>query len=313
MRGRWNGSRRPGDGLAAMTSSTIAFAAPRLLAGMLMALAGALGYTAMDTVVKLLTARLPSVQILMIVYLVGVLPPLLWCLGSGNRAALRSRRPLIQLVRGLAMLVASLLFFHALSRLPLADAYALLFTMPLIITALSVPMLGEHVGWRRFGAILVGFAGVMVMLRPGSGIIEPAALGVLGCAAAAGFGNVLIRRFGAVESAESFVVYGSLIAAVGTLPLAATVWVAPSQPEMLLLLVAGLLGGLAGLGVTMAYRVAPAAVVAPFQYMQMPGGLVTGYLLFGDRPEPLMLLGAAIIIGSGLYILHREARIGAGA
>ena len=295
-----------------MNSSALVFAAPRLLPGMLMALAAAFGYTAMDTVVKLLTARLPSVQILMIVYLVGVLPSLLWCVANGNRAALRSRRPLIQLVRGLAMLVASMLFFHALSRLPLADAYALLFTMPLIVTALSVLMLGEKVGWRRLAAIVVGFAGVLVMLRPGSGIIEPAALGVLGCAAAAGFGNVLIRRYGAVESAESFVVYGNLVAVAGTLPFAIAAWVQPDTGELLLLLVAGTLGGMAGLAVTMAYRVAPATVVAPFQYMQMPGGLLTGYLLFGDRPEALMLLGASIIIGSGLYILHREARTGAG-
>ena len=295
-----------------MATSTLVLAAPRVLAGMLMALAGALGYTAMDTLVKLLTARLPPVQILLIVYLVGVLPPLVWCLATGNGTALRSRRPLVQLVRGLAMLLASALFFHALSRLPLADAYALLFTMPLIITALSVPMLGERVGWRRLGAVLVGFAGVLVMLRPGSGMIEPAALGVLGCAAAAGFSNVLIRRFGAVESAESFVVYGNLIAVAGTLPFAAAVWVTPQAAELPLLLTAGLLGGLAGLAVTTAYRVAPAAVVAPFQYMQMPGGLLVGYLLFGDLPEALMLLGAALIIGSGLYILHREARLGGG-
>ena len=292
-----------------MTTSTLVLAAPRVVAGMLTALAGALGYTAMDTVVKLLTARLPSVQILFVVYGVGVLPPLLWCLATGNAAALRSRRPLVQLVRGLAMLLASMLFFHALSRLPLADAYALLFTMPLIVTALSVPMLGEPVGWRRLVAVIVGFAGVLVMLRPGAGIVEPAALGVLGCAVAAGFSNVLIRRFGAVETAESFVVYGNLIAVIGTLPFAASVWVTPTAAEMLLLLMAGLLGGLAALAVTTAYRVAPAALVAPFQYMQMPGGLLTGYLLFGDLPEALMLLGAAIIIGSGLYILHREARL----
>ena len=293
-----------------MTTSTLVLAAPRVVAGMLMALAGAFGYTAMDTVVKLLTARLPPVQILLVVYGVGVLPPLFWCLATGNRAALRSRRPLVQLVRGLAMLLASLLFFRALSRLPLADAYALLFTMPLIITALSVPMLGEPVGWRRLMAVIVGFIGVLVMLRPGSGIVEPAALGVLGCAAAAGFSNVLIRRFGATESAESFVVYGNLIAVLGTLPFAASVWVAPTAAETPLLLTAGVLGGLAALAVATAYRVAPAALVAPFQYMQMPGGLLVGYLLFGDLPEPLMLVGAAVIIGSGLYILHREARLG---
>jgi drug/metabolite transporter (DMT)-like permease len=173
-------------------------------------------------------------------------------------------------------------------------------------------MLGERVGWRRLGAVLVGFLGVLVMLRPGSGMIEPAALGVLGCAAAAAFSNVLIRRFGAVETAESFVVYGNLIAVAGILPFAAVVWVTPNAAELPLLLTAGLLGGLSGLAVTTAYRVAPAAVIAPFQYMQMPGGLLIGYLVFGDLAEPMMLLGAAIIIGSGLFILHREARLGGG-
>ena len=289
--------------------SAVQLAAPRLLAGMLMALAGALGYTTMDTLVKLLTARLPSVQILCLVYLVGMLPILVWCTATGTLSAVRSRRPVVQLVRGVAMLAASLLFFHALSRLPLADAYALLFTMPLVVTALSVPLLGEPVGWRRLAAVAVGFVGVLVMLRPGSGIVEPAALGVLVCAVCAGLSNVLIRRVGGVESAESFVVWGSLIASLGTLPLALAAWVTPTGDEVLLLLVAGLLGGLSGLAVTTAYRVAPAALVAPFQYMQMPGGLLTGWLLFGDWPEPLVLAGAAIIIGSGLYILHREARL----
>ncbi len=207
------------------------------------------------------------------------------------------------------MLLGSNLFFFALSVMSLADAYALLFTQPLVITILSIPMLGEKVGWRRWAAVCVGFIGVLIMLRPGAGLAEPAAIAVLGCSLLWGFGFLLVRKYSTVETSESFVIIGNLMVAIGTLPLAIWLWTLPQGHEWLYLLLAGLLAGVATVSLITAYRLAPAAIVAPFQYTQLPIGVVIGLVIFGDVPELIVLLGAAIIIGSGLYILHRETML----
>jgi drug/metabolite transporter (DMT)-like permease len=291
---------------------TVGAAAARehAVAGMLLALAGACTFATMDTFVKLASQQVPVLQILLVVFVVHPLVPLLWALRRGSLAALRTHRPLVHFGRGLLMLAGSIGFFHALAALPLADAYALVFTMPLITTGLAVLMIGEAVGGRRLVAIAVGFLGVLVALRPGLGVMQPAALGALACAFCWGLANALVRRLGAVETAESFVVYGSLVVALGIAPGALWDWEPPSREAWLLMLAAGLCGGMAALMVASAFRAAPAALVAPFQYVQLPIGVVVGLLLFGDRPDALVLLGGAIVIGSGLYLLQHEAKAG---
>ncbi len=293
-----------------MTAPAVSLAGEaRLLPGILLALTGALFFTVMDTFVKITSERLPTPVILFFVFMISALVPLSWCAASRRLQALRSRKPWVQLIRGIAMLLGSTFFFYALSVMSLADAYALLFTQPLLITVLSIPMLGERVGWRRWAAVAVGFVGVLIMLRPGAGLIEPAAIAVLGCSLLWGFGFLIVRKYGAVETGESFVVFGNLIVALGIAPLAIWFWVQPSGIEWLYLVLAGLLAGVATLTLTTAYRRAPAAVVAPFQYTQLPIGMVIGFFVFGDLPETAVLVGAGIIIASGLYILHRETRV----
>lgn len=293
-----------------MTHATAALPAtrPAVLRAVALALLAYATFSAMDTLVKLLAQSFHPVQIACLVAWGGTLPGLLSALLCREPQRLRARAPRLQLVRGLLMLVGGVAAFVGYALLPLADAYAIGFTQPLIVTAASVVILGERVGWRRWTAIFVGFLGVLILLRPGAGVIGLGAVAALVNAFCNGLGNVLLRRGGATDTAEAFSFYGNLTIALGTLPAMYWLWVMPTLGQGLLFLVAGLLVGTAFLVLAHAYRMTPAGVLAPFQYSQMPYAILVGILVFGDLPDPLMLVGAAIIIGSGLYILHREQR-----
>lgn len=278
--------------------------------GMLCALGGAACFVGMDSCVKLLAGRLPVLQTTFVIALIAPLPSLLWALRHGGLARLRTRRPLLQIGRGALMLAGTLGFFVAVSHMPLADAYALIFTMPLMITVLSVPLLGERVDPARWGAILLGLLGVLIMLRPGGGLIGPAAFAALGGALCYALVNLIVRRAGASETAEAFVVWGNLTMAAGAALLQPWLWTPPALADLPILALGGLLGGSAFLLVALAFQKAPAAVAAPFQYTQMIWGVLLGLVLFGDRPDPVVLLGGAIVIAAGLFVLHRETRRG---
>jgi drug/metabolite transporter (DMT)-like permease len=275
---------------------------------MLCALGGAACFVGMDSCVKLLAGRLPVLQTTFLIALIAPVPSLLWTLRHGGLARLATRRPVLQAGRGLLMLLGTLGFFLAVSHMPLADAYALIFTMPLMITALSVPLLGERVDLPRWAAILVGLAGVLIMLRPGGGLLGPYAFAALGGALCYALVNLLVRRAGTSETAEAFVVWGNLTMAGGAALLQPWLWTTPAASDLPILLLGGILGGLAFLLVALAFQKAPAAVAAPFQYTQMIWGVLLGLLLFGDRPDPVVLLGGAVVIAAGLFVLHRETR-----
>jgi drug/metabolite transporter (DMT)-like permease len=286
------------DGSKANPSSSVA-------SGIAFALAAFALFTGMDTVVKLLSERWHTFQVLFFNAAFAMIPMSVLVARQGV-AKLRTREPQLHALRGLLSILGVSLTFYAYSRIPLADAYAILFAMPLIITALSMPLLREPVGWRRWCAVLVGFAGVLVMLRPGPGMMEAAAIAALLGAMMNALSVLLMRRMQATESSAAFGVYGNLASIVGAVFVLPFVWVTPTGTELLTSAVGGAVAGTAFLLLIAAYRRAPAAVIAPFQYSQMPYGLIVGYLLFGTVPEPMMLVGAVVVIGSGLYILHRE-------
>jgi drug/metabolite transporter (DMT)-like permease len=263
-------------------------------------------FTMMDTVVKWMSAGYPLHQIVMTNALVALVPVLALVARAGTWQVLATRRPLLHLVRGLIGVGGAYGAFFAYSRMPLADAYAILFASPLFITALSAALLKEPVGWRRWTAVAVGFAGVLVMLRPGAGVVGLGALGALVGSLSFSSGVLLVRWAGRRESALAFVFYTNLVIAFGGASLLPTGFVAPALPDLGLMIVAGLLNGTAMLLVVSAFRWAPAAVVAPFQYTQMLWGVLLGYLVWGDVPDRALLLGGGIVIASGLYILHRE-------
>ncbi|MEK0083493.1 DMT family transporter [Benzoatithermus flavus] len=260
-------------------------------------------FTTMDTLVKLLSARFHPVQIACLVAAAGLLPPVLSALLRREPKRLESRAPGLQLLRGLLMLVGGIAAFMAYALLPLADAYTIAFTQPLIVIAFSVPLLGERPGWRRWAAVVAGFLGVLVMLRPGAGVFGAGALAAMVNAIGNGLALVLIRRAAARDAAEAFAFWGNAVIAAGSALALPWFWTTPSGLDLGLFLLAGLCSGTSFLVLATAYRLAPAAIVAPFQYSQMPYAILIGLLVFGDRPDPLALLGAVIVIASGLYVL----------
>jgi drug/metabolite transporter (DMT)-like permease len=274
-----------------------------------LALMGYAVFSGMDTVVKLLSARLPPVEILFFVSLLAPLPGVALAVARGRTWRLRPRSWGLQILRGFCMLIGAGSAFTSYAILPLADAYAIAFTQPLITALIAVPILHERIGWRRWAAIAFGFLGVLVVLRPGGGL---APLGVLAACLNALFvsaANVLIRRMDPRETAEACLLMHSLCVAVGCALALPWLWQAPTSGEVGLLLLAGVGNGVAFLLVIMAFQLAQAAFAAPFQYSQMLYAILAGLLVFGDQPSPGMLIGAAIVIASGLYILTDERRL----
>jgi drug/metabolite transporter (DMT)-like permease len=237
-------------------------------------------------------------------------PVVLVSLRRGGLSRLRTQRLRLHVLRGLLGVGGGLLAFYAYSQLPLADAYAIIFTTPLMITALSLPLLGEPVGWRRWSAVAVGFAGVLIMLRPGVAPIGVGALAALGGACLSALSILMVRRLGTTESTASIALYSNLTVVLIAGALQPFGGIVPVALDLCLMAAAGLIGGTALLVLIEAYRRAPAALVAPFQYSQMIWAILLGFLVWGDTPEAAKLFGAAVVAASGLFILYRETALG---
>ncbi len=287
-----------------------AAATPLVGAGLgLGALAFAL-FTVMDTTIKWLSAGYPVHELLFTNALFALVPVALTTLRRGGLARLRTRRLHLHILRGVLGMGGGFCAFFAYSRLPLADAYSMIFATPLLITALSVPILGEHVGWRRWSAVAVGFAGVLIMLRPGVAPIGLGSLAALGAACFSAVAILLVRKLSATESTASIALYSNLTVILVMATLLPFDGILPSAIDVLLMAAAGLIGGTALLVLIGAYRRVPAALVAPFQYSQMLWAVVLGFLIWGDLPDPAKLLGALIVAASGLFVVYRETTLG---
>ena len=267
-------------------------------------------FSLMDALVKWLSASHPVPQILVCNALFALVPVGAMVVRRGGLPQLRTRRLGLHLLRGLLGTTGGFLAFYAFSRLPLADAYAIIFATPLLITALSVPILGEAVGWRRWSAVLVGFVGVLVMLRPGIAPIGAGSLAALGAACASACAILLVRKLSITETTTSIAFYSNVTAVVLTGIVFSPTFVLPNLWDLVLMAASGLIGGTALLVLIAAYRRSPAALVAPFQYSQMLWAILLGALVWSNFPEPVMLVGASIVTGSGLFILYRETALG---
>lgn len=222
---------------------------------------------------------------------------------------LRTTRPLGHLMRSAIGLVGMVCGFTATSMLPLTQATALGFTAPLWMTALSALILKERVDRHRWGAVAVGFIGVVVMVQPGAqGAISVGTIfGLVGAVGAAG-AMIAIREIGKTEPGPTIVVYFTLAGTALGLASAPFGWVVPSPFVLVLLVAAGVVGGVGQLFLTGALRLAPVAVIAPFDYTQLLWAGVLGYLIWGEAPHAYTLVGALVVAGSGVYILWRETR-----
>ncbi|GAB4195676.1 MAG: DMT family transporter [Thalassobaculales bacterium] len=277
-------------------------------AGIPLAFAAFFLFSLMDVAIKWLSAGYPLPQVVLFNSLMGLLPLALYAWYRGGLKAVRTRNLPGQVLRALFGLASGYTAFFAYTMMPLADAYAIMFAAPLFITALSVPMLGEKVGWRRWTAVLIGFLGVMVMLRPGSGGFDLALLLPVASALLYGISVLIVRRMGPVDPSAAFVFHGNLIGVAGSAVLLLfTGALQIAAADLPVFLVMGLFNGAAMICIVTAYRVAPAAVVAPFQYTQMLWAVVYGSLIWGDWPHLTVWIGSAIVLASGIYIFHREA------
>lgn len=274
----------------------------------LIALAMALLST-MDAVVKWLATDYSTVQLMFFRSVFAFLPLAPLVLRSGWAGSLRTQRPGDHALRGLFGLAALGCFFWSLSLLPLADATAITFAAPLFVTALSLPLLGEVVRARRWTAVGVGFLGVLVMIQPGVGIFQPAALLPLAAALFLALMVIQVRRLTRTESDTTIVLYYTIISTLVTGAVVPFYWATPNLTDFLLLALVGVLGGLGQLVLTAAYRRTEASILAPFDYTAMVWAVLFGFLLWGELPAPNIWLGVAIVIASGIYIIYREAEL----
>jgi drug/metabolite transporter (DMT)-like permease len=218
-------------------------------------------------------------------------------------------RPVLQLVRSSLLFLSTTIYVSALGYIPLATAAAIGFMSPFIVTALAPFMLGEKVGLRRWVSVALGFAGAMVVIRPGAGAVSTAALLVLGSATCSALYQLMTRKLAAHDPAETSITYiamaGFLLASVA-LPFT---WKTPETALDLLLFVAlGLFGGFGHYFMVRAYELAPAPLIAPFNYAQLICTVILGVAVFGQFPDLWTCVGSAIIVATGIYLLLREGR-----
>jgi len=275
-------------------------------------LIGVAAFALQDAVVKWLTVGYPVSEIIFFRALFALPACLIVIRRDGGSRALRTRRPGMHAARTLLLLGALVSFFLALGALPLADTVAIAFSAPIFMAALSAPLLGERVGPRRWLAVLIGFAGVVVILRPGAGSVSPAALLALISALCFALGMIVTRQLGRSDTTAAIMFYFTL----GTTVLGGLVapfqWVAPDAVDFGLLAGLGLTGGVGAYCAVQAYRLAPVATVAPFEYSGLLWATLFGYAFWGDVPGSAVIMGAAILVASNLYILRRERRRGGG-
>lgn len=250
---------------------------------------------------------IPVFEIILFRNLFAFVPLGLYIWRTTGFEVLKTKRPFGHLVRSAVGLTGMVCGFSAVQHLPLTEATALQFTSPLFMTALSALLLSEKVGRHRWGAVLVGFVGVLIMARPlpGQMNIPGVTLGVLSALGAAG-AMVAIRQIADTERGPTIVFYFTLGGVAIGLVGSAFGWVTPDPLTLAMLVVAGLIGGVGQLFLTEALRQAPIGVIAPFDYTQLIWAALLGLVIWGELPHPLTLVGAVVVAASGVYILRRE-------
>lgn len=215
--------------------------------------------------------------------------------------------PRLQVARSLLLVASSLLYFRGLSYISLPTAAAISFTSPLFITALSMPLLAERVGPRRWAAVVVGFIGAMIVIRPGMSSTHWAVAYIVGSTTCSVLYQILTRQVAGRDDATTSAVYPVVFGTVLLSLLVVSDWTLPaSAVDWGVFVALGVFGGGGHYCLTKAYESGAAAIISPFNYLQLVGAIITGYLLFGDLPDEMTLIGAGIIVASGLYIAHRE-------
>jgi drug/metabolite transporter (DMT)-like permease len=277
--------------------------------GIACALLGMFGMAMMDGCAKLLSAGYAISQIVLVRNAISVLAvPVFIRLAGSSLAPLRCGRLDLIAWRTLTNLGAGFLFFTGLRYLPLADAFAITFAAPFLITALSVPYLGERVGMRRWIAVIVGFIGVVIVIQPGTASFRIEALFPLGAALSYAMAMLIGRKMTREMSTSAIMFWPSAGAVLITLAMMPSQWQTPPLADFGLFIIMGLIGTLGMALITQGYRYAPAAVIAPFDYSVLIWGAILGWMIWHEAPGANIWIGSAVVMASGLYMVHRETK-----
>jgi len=277
------------------------------LAGIALALSAIMLFSFLDLQAKYLGQTYPVAQIVWARYFgnFAVMVIIFW--PKRGFGLLRTKRLGLQIFRSLLLVLCTVIFFTAIQYMPLADAVAIAFVSPLLVTALSVPFLGEVVGRRRWSAVGIGFIGAMIIVRPGMGVMHWAAWLLLGMALAYAKYQITTRMLSPTDDPITTLFFSAI---VGTVLVSAVVpfyWQTPETlSHWLMLGNMGVIGGIAHYILIRSFEFAPAAVLAPLAYTALLWNTLNGYLVFGDLPDRWTVGGAAILITTGIYILYRE-------
>jgi drug/metabolite transporter (DMT)-like permease len=270
---------------------------------------GTIFFASNDALVKSMGAEIHPVQMALFRYAIGfiLLTPMFIRLGS---AGLATKRPGMHFMRALIAGVGQAGVFYAVVHLKLANATAISFSRPLFVTVLAVLILGETVGWRRWTATLVGFGGVLVMLRPGQIGIDPASIVAVVCALLFGLGLILIRFLARTEPAPRILFYYHAFGVLMFAGPAAWLWAPPTAFQWFLLLMIGVLTTAAMVCFVRGFTIGEASVVGPMEYTRLVYAALIGFFIFSEVPDAGTWIGAAIIVASTIYIARHEAKAG---
>lgn len=260
----------------------------------------------LDALVKWLGSSYDSFQLMFFRSTIALVPLYFLYRSAGGLRLIRSAKPVLQALRILSGFGSLLGFFYLLPRMPLVDLYAISYAAPLFMVGLAAAILGERIGWRRWSAVAIGFAGVLIMLEPWTISIQWLLIAVLLATLSYSLSTILTRLISRYDHDAAtifwFCLFASLVSLAGAIPS----WKWPSPTDWFWLSSLGLIGGIGQILVTRALRLAPASTLAPFDYSSIVLAVLFGYLWFEEEPSQAVWLGLPLVIGSGLYILHRE-------
>jgi drug/metabolite transporter (DMT)-like permease len=282
----------------------------KVLIGIALAVLTGFLFVTSDSVVKMATHDLPVPMVVWGRYAAHMALMLLLFPGRKLLNLFKVNNPKLVIGRSLLLLICTSLFFTAIGHIGLAEANAIMFVSPFFVVALSIPLLKEKVGIRRWSAVIFGFVGILIILRPGFQEVHWAYLLILGVAFFYGLFAILTRTLSFTETATSMWFYTALVGFLASSPVAWANWQTPSPEQWAMLCAIGVIGGGSHYVVIQAYSRAPASLLAPFQYVQIIWATAYGYFLFGHFPDNWTFAGAALIITSGLYVWLRERQLG---
>ena len=264
-------------------------------------------FSVLNAISKTLTQHYPVVQVIWARYVFAFVFMMALFLPRSGLALFRWHNVGSQVVRGLLLFFSSFLYFHGIVYLPLATAASISLTSPLIVTALSARFLGEPVGARRWIAVCLGFIGAVIVVRPGHANFEWHSLLIVASTLCSAFYQLFSRRYGQAERPDASATMATIVGTVVALPMLPFEWQTPAfGGDWVLFVAIGVMAGVGHYFLTIAYSQAPASVIAPFNYAQLIGAAILGYLVFDSIPDFWTWVGAAVIVCSGLYLGHAE-------